>query len=98
MPGTPVLNEDSEGERRRRFSACTRRLAGLTGICFIKPSRRADKRFGLLTNFHFALIKQGITRIFNGLEDDHAKSPSRKEVQKYLVSISLGFQGALDYS
>ena len=40
----------------------------------------ADKRLGLLINFHVALIKDGITRIVNGLEDDdHAKSPSRQE-------------------
>jgi GxxExxY protein len=42
--------------------------------------RLADKRLGLLINFPVALIKDGITRIVNGLEDDdHAKSPSRKE-------------------
>ena len=42
--------------------------------------RLADKRLGLLINFHVALIKDGITRIVNGLEDDsHAKSRSRKE-------------------
>jgi GxxExxY protein len=42
--------------------------------------RLADKRLGLLINFQVALIKAGITRIVNGLEDDdHAKSPSRKE-------------------
>ncbi len=42
--------------------------------------RLADKRLGLLISFHVALIKDGITRIVNGLEeDDHAKSPSRKE-------------------
>jgi GxxExxY protein len=42
--------------------------------------RLADKRLGLLINFQVALIKDGITRIVNGLEDDpHAKSPSRKE-------------------
>jgi hypothetical protein len=35
---------------------------------------------GLLINFHVALIKDGIPRIVNGLEDDdHAKSPSRIE-------------------
>jgi hypothetical protein len=34
----------------------------------------------LLINFQVALIKDGITRIVNGLEDDgHAKSPSREE-------------------
>jgi GxxExxY protein len=39
-----------------------------------------DKRLGLLINFHAALIKDGITRIVNGLEDDPlAKSPSRKD-------------------
>ena len=42
--------------------------------------RLADKRLGLLINFQVALIKEGITRIVNGLEDDsHAKAPSRKE-------------------
>jgi GxxExxY protein len=44
--------------------------------------RLADKRLGLLINFHVPLIKDGITRIVNGLEDDdHAKSPGRKEAQ-----------------
>jgi len=42
--------------------------------------RLADKRLGLLINFHVVLIPDGITRIVNGLEDDeHAKSPSRQE-------------------
>ena len=42
--------------------------------------RLADKRLGLLINFHVPLIKDGITRIVNGLEDDdYAKSPSRKD-------------------
>ena len=42
--------------------------------------RLADKRLGLLINFQVALIKDGITRIVNGLEDDaHAKPPSRKD-------------------
>ena len=42
--------------------------------------RLADKRLGLLINFHVALIKDGITRVVNRLEDnDHGKSPSRKE-------------------
>jgi hypothetical protein len=42
-----------------------------------------------------ALIKDGITRIVNGLEDDdHAKSPSRKEAERYLDALSLGFKGA----
>jgi GxxExxY protein len=42
--------------------------------------RLADKRLGLLINFHVALIKDGITRIVNGLEEDsHAKPPSRKD-------------------
>src|ERR1700685_296015 len=37
--------------------------------------RLADKRLGLLINFQVALIKDGIARIVNGLEDDdHAKS------------------------
>ena len=33
--------------------------------------RWADKRLGLLINFQVALIKDGITRIGNGLEDDY---------------------------
>ncbi len=42
--------------------------------------RLADKRLGLLINFHVALIKAGISRVVNGLEDDsHAKSPSRQD-------------------
>ena len=32
--------------------------------------RLADKRLGLLVNFNVALIKDGITRIVNGLKDD----------------------------
>ena len=41
--------------------------------------RLADKRLGLLINFQVALIKDGITRIVNGLQDEaHAKSPSRQ--------------------
>jgi GxxExxY protein len=31
--------------------------------------RLADKRLGLLINFHVALIKDGITRVVNGLEE-----------------------------
>jgi GxxExxY protein len=39
--------------------------------------RLADKRLGLLINFHVPLIKDGITRIVNGLEEDtHARTPS----------------------
>ena len=42
--------------------------------------RLADKRLGLLINFHVALIKDGITRIVNGLEDDdHARPLRRKD-------------------
>jgi GxxExxY protein len=42
--------------------------------------RLADKRLGLLINFQVALIKDGITRIVNGLEEEsHAKSPGRQD-------------------
>ena len=42
--------------------------------------RLADKRLGLLINFNTALIKNGISRIVNGLEEEsHAKPRSRKE-------------------
>jgi hypothetical protein len=40
----------------------------------------ADKRLGLSINFNTALIKHGISRIVNGLEEDsHAKSQGRQE-------------------
>jgi hypothetical protein len=40
----------------------------------------SDKRLGLLINFQVALIKDGITHIVNGLEDDsHAKPQSRQD-------------------
>ena len=39
--------------------------------------RLADKRLGLLINFHVVLIKDGITRIVNGLQEEgHAKPQS----------------------
>src|SRR5438874_257000 len=45
--------------------------------------RLADKRLGLLINFHVALIKDGIARVVNGLEEDsHAKSASRQDTSK----------------
>jgi GxxExxY protein len=44
--------------------------------------RLADKRLGLLINFNSALIKDGITRIVNGLEEESlAKSQGRFENQ-----------------
>ena len=44
--------------------------------------RLAVKRLGLLINFQVALIRDGITRIVNGLqEDDHAKAPSRRAAE-----------------
>ncbi len=50
--------------------------------------RLADKRLGLLINFNAALIKDGITRIVNGLEEEesHAKSPRRPVKLRVLVS------------
>lgn len=42
--------------------------------------RLADKRLGLLINFQVALIKDGITRIVNGLDEEpHARPASRRE-------------------
>ena len=42
--------------------------------------RLADKRLGLLINFNAALIKDGITRIVNGLEEEsHAKPQGRQQ-------------------
>ena len=44
--------------------------------------RLADKRLGLLINFNVALIKNGITRIVNGLPDeDHAKWVRGKDLE-----------------
>jgi hypothetical protein len=44
--------------------------------------RLADKRLDLLINFNAALIKDGITRIVNGLEEEsHAKPQGRQENQ-----------------
>ena len=34
----------------------------------------ADKRLGLLINFNAALIKDGITRIVNGLEEEESRA------------------------
>jgi GxxExxY protein len=44
--------------------------------------RLADKRLGLLINFGSELIKDGICRVVNGLQEQnlsHAKAPSHKE-------------------
>jgi len=41
--------------------------------------RLADKRLGLLINFQVALIKDGITRIVNGLEEDSHAKPQRRQ-------------------
>jgi hypothetical protein len=39
----------------------------------------ADKRLGLLINFNAGLIKDGVTRIVNGLEEEsHAKPQGRQ--------------------
>ncbi len=37
----------------------------------------ADKRLGLLINFNVALIKDGITRIVNGLEECSLAKPQK---------------------
>jgi len=46
----------------------------------------ADKRLGLLINFLVVLIKDGISRIVNGIEEEdfHAKAQRRKENQSQL--------------
>jgi GxxExxY protein len=41
--------------------------------------RLADKRLGLLINFNAALIKDGITRIVNGLEEESLAKPQRRQ-------------------
>jgi GxxExxY protein len=43
--------------------------------------RLADKRLGLLINFNGVLIKDGITRIVNGLQEESlAKTRGRQEL------------------
>jgi len=39
------------------------------GPGLLESVRLADKRLGLLINFNVALIKEGITRIANGMPD-----------------------------
>lgn len=41
--------------------------------------RLADKRLGLLINFNAALIKNGIFRVVNGLEDDALAKPQGRQ-------------------
>ena len=60
--------------------------------------RLADKRLGLLINFHVAFIKEGIARVVNGLEDEtHAKPPRRlvhkRELSLLLISGDIGAFG-----
>src|SRR5207302_9231443 len=50
--------------------------------------RRTDKRLGLLINFNVDLIKDGITRVVNGLQEgSHAKAlrRNRKENQGFMI-------------
>jgi GxxExxY protein len=59
---------------------CVEHLAPVHKKQLLTYLRLADKRLGLLIHFPVALIKDGITRIVNGLEDDaQAKSPSRQD-------------------
>ena len=44
--------------------------------------RLADKRLGLLINFNVALIKDGITRMVNGLEEQSLAKPPRPPSQR----------------
>ena len=41
--------------------------------------RLADKRLGLLINFNTVLIKEGITRIVNGLEEESLAKPQGRQ-------------------
>jgi hypothetical protein len=42
----------------------------------------ADKRLGLLINFNAALIKDGISRIVNGLEEESLAKPQGRQESK----------------
>ncbi len=59
--------------------------------------RLADKRLGLLINFQVVLIKDGIARIVNGLEEDsHAKcAKTDKGGDRLGEAIFCGSQGGL---
>ena len=46
------------------------RLAPVHGKQVLTYLRLADKRLGLLINFHVAYIRDGISRIVNGLEEE----------------------------
>jgi GxxExxY protein len=45
-------------------------LAPVHGRQLLTYLRLADKRLGLLINFNVALIKDGISRVVNGLDDE----------------------------
>ena len=54
--------------------------------------RLADKRLGLLINFHMVLIKDGITRVVNGSKTiSNAKSPSRVGTPWDFKGSALGY-------
>ena len=53
------------------------KIAPVHGKQLLTYLRLADLRLGLLINFGEALIKNGIQRVVNGLEEDHAKTQRR---------------------
>ena len=73
-----------------RFETDETFIVEITSVASLAPVHRkqlltylrlADKRLGLLINFHVVLIKDGISRIVNRLEEDdsHAKALRRQE-------------------
>ena len=58
------------------------KIAPVHGKQLLTYLRLANMRLGLLINFGEALIKNGIQRVVNGLEEDHAKTLSRKEIKE----------------
>jgi hypothetical protein len=58
---------------------CAPQLAPVHKKPLLTYLRLSDKRLGLLIKFRVPLIKDGITRIIDGLEDeDYAQAPRRK--------------------
>ena len=69
-----------------RLNRAFERVAAIHKKQLLTYLRLADKRLGLLINFQVTLIKDGITRIVNGLEeeDSHAKPQSRQDGLKQM--------------
>jgi len=55
------------------------RIAPVHGKQLLTYLRLADKRLGLLVNFGEQLIKDGVTRVVNGLEEDASRKGAKTQ-------------------